>query len=303
MGRRVGARGLQHRCVFPLGCRPAAPVKRGKPQRALALIAGTVAVPGCAHFWWPFLVRLHGRSHALRYVAVSEYNAIVNEVAHNLDRLRERIQTAAARAGRKSEDVTLVAVSKTVEPERIEAALAAGQTLFGESRMQEARAKIPLVSSRAHWHMIGHLQTNKARDAVALFELIHSVDSVKLAVELNKWAERAGKTQAILLEVNASGEASKFGLKPEDVDAALSEINQLSRLEVQGLMTIAPLRDDIEEVRPCFRRLREWRDGAGLRELSMGMTHDFEIAIEEGATLVRIGTAIFGERQRDDPTE
>ena len=227
----------------------------------------------------------------------------MNEVAHNLDRVREKIQAAAVHAGRKSEDVTLIAVSKTVEPERLEAAVAAGQTLFGESRLQEARAKIPLVSSRARWHMVGHLQTNKARDAVAMFELIHSVDSVKLAAELNKWAERSGKTQAILLEVNASGEASKFGLKPEDLEAALGEINKLSRLEVQGLMTIAPFRDNLEEVRPCFRRLREQRDRAGLRELSMGMTHDFEIAIEEGATMVRLGSAIFGERQRHEPTE
>ena len=239
----------------------------------------------------------------MRSATVSEYNVPVNKVAHNLERVREQIQAAVARAGRKPEDVTLVAISKTVEPERLEAAVAAGQTLFGESRLQEARAKIPLVSSRARWHMVGHLQTNKARDAVALFELIHSVDSVKLAVELNKWAERAGKTQAILLEVNASGEGSKFGLKPEDLDATLGEINKLSRLEVQGLMTIAPFRDNVEEVRPCFRRLRELRDRAGLRELSMGMTHDFGIAIEEGATMVRLGTAVFGERERYEPTE
>ena len=209
---------------------------------------------------------------------------------------------AAERVGRNPDEINIIAVTKAVAPERVEETYNAGLTVFGESKVQEARAKIPLVSSRAHWHMIGHLQTNKARDAVALFELIHSVDSVKLAVELNKWAERTGKTQAILLEVNASGEGSKFGLKPEDVDAALSEVNKLSRLEVQGLMTIAPLRDDLEEVRPSFRRLRELRDRAGLRELSMGMTHDFEIAIEEGATLLRIGTAIFGERQRDEPT-
>ena len=209
---------------------------------------------------------------------------------------------AAERVGRNPDEINIIAVTKAVAPERVEEMYNAGLTVFGESKVQEARAKIPLVSSRAHWHMIGHLQTNKARDAVALFELIHSVDSVKLAVELNKWAERTGKTQAILLEVNASGEGSKFGLKPEDVDAALSEVNKLSRLEVQGLMTIAPLRDDLEEVRPSFRRLRELRDRAGLRELSMGMTHDFEIAIEEGATLLRIGTAIFGERQRDEPT-
>jgi PLP dependent protein len=229
-------------------------------------------------------------------IRFSEYNTDVNEVGHNIERVRERSEAAAKRAGRQPEDVRLVAVSKTVEPERIEAALTAGQMCFGESKVQEAKAKIPAVSGRAHWHLVGHLQTNKAREAVALFELIHSVDSVKLAAELNKWAERAGKTQAILLEINVSGEASKFGLKPEDLDAALNEINKLPRLEVQGLMTIAPFKENAEEVRPDFRRLRELRDATGLRELSMGMTHDFEIAIEEGATLVRIGTAIFGER-------
>ena len=227
----------------------------------------------------------------------------MSEVVHNINQIRERIRSAAARAGRRPEDVTLVAVSKTVEPERVEMALAAGQGLFGESKVQEAKAKIPLVSGRAHWHMIGHLQTNKAREAVALFEVIHSVDSVKLAVELSKCAERAGKTQAILLEVNVSGEASKFGLKPEALEFTLTEINRLPRLEVQGLMTIAPYVEEIEKARPYFRRLRELRDGLSLRELSMGMTHDFEIAIEEGATLVRVGAAIFGERKRHEPEE
>lgn len=224
-------------------------------------------------------------------------------VTHNINLIRQRIRAAAERAGRRPEDIALVAASKTVEPERIEEALSTGQTLFGESKIQEARAKIPIVSGRAHWHMMGHLQTNKARDAVALFELIHSVDSVKLAAELNKWAERAGKTQAILLEVNVSGEASKFGLKPEDLKSTVVEINQLPRLEMRGLMTIAPFAEEAEKARPCFRQLRELRDALGLRELSMGMTHDFEVAIEEGATLVRIGTAIFGERRRHEPTE
>ncbi|HXI85114.1 MAG TPA: YggS family pyridoxal phosphate-dependent enzyme [Verrucomicrobiae bacterium] len=227
----------------------------------------------------------------------------MSEVAHNINQIRQRIRSAAERAGRRPEDVTLVAVSKTIEPERVEAALAAGQALFGESRVQEAKAKIPLVSSRAHWHMIGHLQTNKARDAVGLFEVIHSVDSLKLAAELSKWAEHTGKTQVIFLEVNVSGEASKFGLKPEDLESTLSEINRLPRLEVQGLMTIAPVADEVEKARPHFRRLRELRDALSLRELSMGMTHDFEVAIEEGATMVRIGAAIFGERKRHEPEE
>jgi pyridoxal phosphate enzyme (YggS family) len=227
----------------------------------------------------------------------------VGEVVHNINQIRERIRSAAERGGRRAEEVTLIAVSKTVEPERVEDALAAGQTLFGESKVQEAKVKIPLVSGRAHWHMIGHLQTNKARDAVEFFEVIHSVDSVKLAAELSKCAERAGKTQAILLEVNVSGEASKFGLKPEDLESTLNEINRLPRLEVQGLMTIAPFAEESEKARPYFRRLRELRDRLSLRELSMGMTHDFEVAIEEGATLVRVGAAIFGERKRHEPEE
>lgn len=190
--------------------------------------------------------------------------------------------------------VTLVAVTKTVPPERVDAALQAGVTVFGENKIQEAKAKIPQVSSRARWHFIGHLQSNKARDAVELFELIHSVDSVKLAGELDKWADRAGKTQPILLEVNVSGEASKFGISPADLPAVLAGIQQFPRLEVRGLMTMPPLKKD---PRPFFRQLRQLRDETGLKELSMGMSHDYEIAIEEGATLVRIGAAIFGERK------
>jgi pyridoxal phosphate enzyme (YggS family) len=223
-------------------------------------------------------------------------------VADNINSIRQRIGAAAARGGRSPEAITLIAVSKTVEPQRVEEALSAGQAIFGESKLQEARAKIPLVPGRARWHMIGHLQTNKARDAVALFDVIHSVDSVKLAEEVHTWAERAGKTQSILLEVNVSGEASKFGLKPEDLKSTVAEINRLPRLDVQGLMTLAPFAEEAEKARPYFRRLRELGGALGLRELSMGMTHDFEVAIEEGATMVRIGTGIFGERKRHEPT-
>ena len=218
----------------------------------------------------------------------------MSSIRENIERIGERIAGAAARSGRGADDVALIVVSKKVEPERIEEALAAGAIFFGESKVQEAKAKIPVVSGRARWQMVGHLQSNKTRDAVELFELIHSVDGMLLASELNKWAERAGKTQAVLLEVNVSGEASKFGLKPEDVPAALEAMNGLSRLEVRGLMTIPPAGKD---ARPFFRQLRELRDRLGLTELSMGMSHDFETAIEEGATMVRIGTAIFGERQ------
>jgi pyridoxal phosphate enzyme (YggS family) len=227
----------------------------------------------------------------------------MDQLAENVQRVRERMGKAAARAGRPGDDIVLLAVTKTVEPERVEQALEAGVTTFGESKVQEARQKMPLVSSRARWHMIGHLQTNKARDAVDLFELIHSVDSVKLASEINKWAERAGKTQRILLEVNVSGEASKFGLDPDALEATLEQINPMPRLEVRGLMTIAPFLEDVEKVRPYFRRLRELRDRFSLTHLSMGMSHDFEVAIEEGATIVRIGTAIFGERTRHEPAE
>jgi PLP dependent protein len=221
----------------------------------------------------------------------------------NIDQVREQIAAAALRAGRRADEVMLVTVSKTVAPERIDEALALGISTFGESKVQEAKAKIPLVSSRARWHFIGHLQTNKARDAVELFELIHSVDSVKLAAELNKCLEHASKRLAVLLEINVSGEASKFGIKPEDLSGMLGQIAALPRLEVQGLMTLAPFAEDAEKARPYFRRLRELRDAAGLRELSMGMSNDFEIAVEEGATILRIGTAIFGERTRHEPEE
>jgi PLP dependent protein len=206
----------------------------------------------------------------------------MTDLAAKIETIRQRIPTG----------VSLVAVTKTVPPEQVDAALQAGIEIFGENKVQEAKAKIPLVSSRARWHFIGHLQTNKARDAVELFDLIHSVDSVKLAGELDKWADHAGKTQPILLEVNVAGEASKFGIKPEDLPAALAQIHEFSHLDVRGLMTVPPVKDP----RPCFRRLRELRDAAGLQELSMGMSHDYEIAIEEGATIVRIGAAIFGER-------
>ena len=220
----------------------------------------------------------------------------MTELAATIHRLQDRIRAS----GR---EITLLAVTKTIPPERVDAALAAGITAFGENKVQEAKAKIPLVSSRAHWHFIGHLQTNKARDAVELFELIHSVDSVKLAGELDKWAGHAGKTQPILLEINVAGEAQKFGIKPEDLPATLAQINQLSRLDVRGLMTVPPYCEEPEKVRPYFRRLRELRDATGLRELSMGMSHDFEIAIEEGATIVRVGTAIFGERKKHESTD
>jgi len=217
-----------------------------------------------------------------------------------MEQLTDNVQRIHARI---PDNVLLVGVTKKVPPEIVDEALQAGITTFGENKLQEAKAKIPLVSSRAHWHFIGHLQSNKARDAVELFELIHSVDTVALAAELNKWADRTGKSQRILLEVNVAGEKSKFGLKPEDLPAALAEINRLPRLQVEGLMTMAPYVDEPGKARPYFRRLRELRDTHGLRELSMGMSGDFEIAIEEGATIVRLGTILFGERKQHEPIE
>lgn len=195
-----------------------------------------------------------------------------------------------------------MAVAKTHPAEAVQAAAACGLTLFGENKVQEAKAKIPLCPARLRWHMVGHLQSNKAREAVELFEMIQSVDSLRLAEELNKRAEQAAKRMAVLLEVNLAGEASKFGYAPERLLAELKDLNALPRLEIHGLMTVPPWSPVAEVVRPHFRRLRELKQqcedilGAPLPHLSMGMTGDFEVAIEEGATIVRIGTAIFGER-------
>lgn len=222
----------------------------------------------------------------------------------NVRAVRQRIEAACARAGRDPNEITLVAVTKGQPPESVCAAAALGLTLFGENKVQEAKAKIPLCPGRARWHMVGHLQTNKCRDAVGLFEMIQSVDSLHLAEELNRRAEQAAKTMPILLEVNAVGEASKFGCRPDQLLADLDRINALPRLEIQGLMTVPPWAIDPEKVRPVFRQMRELKArceqllGAPLPHLSMGMTGDFEVAIEEGATLVRIGTALFGARPR-----
>ena len=221
----------------------------------------------------------------------------------NFATIQNQIAAACARAGRDPGTVTLLAVSKGHPPESIAAAVELGQLCFGENKVQEARGKIPLSPSRARWHLIGHLQSNKCRDAVQLFEMIHSVDSLALAVELNKWAEKFGKTMPVLLEVNA-GEATKFGFLPNAVLDQLDALNALPRLEIHGLMTLAPWTPEPEKVRPVFRRLRELKAsaeqklGAPLPHLSMGMSGDFEVAIEEGATIVRIGTALFGARPK-----
>jgi len=222
----------------------------------------------------------------------------------NLKAVQQRIEAACARAGREPGSVTLIAVTKTQPPEVVCAAAALGLSLFGENKVQEAKAKISACPSRLRWHMLGHLQTNKCRDAVGLFEMVQSVDSFYLAEELNKRAEQSAKTLPVLLEVNAVGEASKFGCRPDQLLADLSRINALPRLEIHGLMTVPPWALDPEKVRPVFRQMRELKErceqilGAPLPHLSMGMTGDFEVAIEEGATLVRIGTALFGSRPK-----
>ena len=218
-------------------------------------------------------------------------------------RVQERIRAAAMRAGREAGAVTLVAVSKTVPTEVIREALIAGVTILGENRVQEARDKIAALSGMATWHLVGHLQTNKAKLAVQLFDVIHSLDSVRLAEALDRSAEQAGKAVRCLVEVNLAGEESKSGTTEEGVCPLLEGAMRLGHLRIEGLMTVPPFLPDPEEARPFFRRLRNLRDklagdGFGLAELSMGMTHDFEVAIEEGATMVRIGTAIFGPRSQ-----
>ncbi len=220
----------------------------------------------------------------------------------NYSRLCGEIRQAAEKAGRKPDTVRLLAVSKKVPAERLRILWGMGHRLFGENRVQEARAKIPEMPSGGEWHFIGGLQTNKAKDAVEWFDVIESVDRLDLAQELQKRAEAAGKNLRVLIEVNVGGEAAKHGTKPEEAGPLLQALNGLSRLEVRGLMAIPPFREKPEEARPYFRKLREIRDqleqssGAGLPELSMGMSHDFAVAIAEGSTLVRIGTALFGPR-------
>jgi hypothetical protein len=217
------------------------------------------------------------------------------DIEHNVREIERRIAQACERAGRLPDEITLVVVTKTFGPPLIEAAFQAGIRNFGENRVQEAKAKIEALAhlKPITWHMVGRLQSNKAKAALGLFDIIHSVDSVKLAEVLSRRAERE---IPILLEVNVSGEATKAGFSEGGLSAAVEQISQLPNLEIKGLMTMAPTVSDAEEVRPVFRRLRQLRDSLGLEHLSMGMTDDFEVAIEEGATMVRIGRAIFGER-------
>jgi len=225
------------------------------------------------------------------------------DLGNQLETIRQRVAAACARVGRDPASVALLAVSKGQTPASVRAASDLGLTLFGENRVQEAKVKIGQCPGRLHWHLIGHLQSNKARDAVHFFEMIHSVDSLHLAEELNKCADKAAKQVPILLEVNVAGEASKFGYRPARLLEELEFLNAFRRLEIHGLMTIAPWTPEPEKTRPVFRQLRELKTeceqrlGAPLQHLSMGMTNDFEVAIEEGATFVRLGTALFGSRR------
>lgn len=226
------------------------------------------------------------------------------ELSDRLAEIQQRMAAACARANRAPDSVQLMAVSKTHPPETVDAAIDLGLTLFGENRIQEAKGKIPQCSSRATWHMIGHLQSNKVRDAVELFSMIQGVDSLRIAQEISKRAGQADRTMPVLVEVNVGGEASKSGYSPESLLAELRELAALPHVQVQGLMTVPPWKPVPELVRPYFVKARELKQqceevlGDPLPHLSMGMSGDFEVAIEEGATIIRVGTALFGERRK-----
>src|SRR5439155_7463247 len=228
----------------------------------------------------------------------------MNSIAENLQRVRQQMAQAALKAGRPVEEIELVAITKTHPAVKVREAIEAGQTLLGESRVQEARRKIPELPSNVRRHFVGHLQKNKARHALPLFEIIHSVDSLARAEEINRIAQEEGLHPRVLLEVNVGGEGSKFGFAPEKLRKELEPLLALPRLSILGLMCIPPIAQEVEASRKYFVQLREFRDSlqtefrVDLAQLSMGMTQDYWIAVEEGATLVRVGTAIFGERER-----
>ena len=234
----------------------------------------------------------------------------VTSVVKNLAEVHERISAAARHAGRRPEEIVLMAVSKTFPPEIIRAAYNAGQRLFGENRVQEFADKAGALQALAdaEWHLIGHLQTNKAAKAAELFNAVDSVDSLRLAEKLNAAAQKAHKQLPVLIEINVGGEAAKSGVPPDspELEQLLNAAPLLTALQFRGLMTIPPFTDDPQQARPYFRPLRELRDQIAARHLpalnldvlSMGMSHDFEVAIEEGSTCVRVGTAIFGERTK-----
>ena len=226
----------------------------------------------------------------------------MSQISDNLINIHSRIQDAAHRVGRQVSDVRLVAVSKTYPPAVIQEAWNSGQRVFGENRVQDALPKIAELPAEAEWHFIGHLQSNKIRKALPAFTLIHGVDNLELAQQINRIAGEMGLTANILLEINVSGEASKFGFSPADLRQNLEGLLCLPNIRINGLMTMAPYSEDPETARPVFSKLRILRDelaaqsGKALQELSMGMSGDFEVAIQEGATIVRIGSSIFGHR-------
>jgi pyridoxal phosphate enzyme (YggS family) len=231
-------------------------------------------------------------------------------IAENIARIKERIAAAAHRAGRRPEDIALMAVSKTHPPERIREAHSAGLRLFGENRVQEFAGKADALAglAGAEWHMIGHLQTNKASKAAELFVAVDSIDTFKVAEKLDAAARALNKKLDVLIEINVGGETAKSGITPDspELEELLLAAPRFEALEFRGLMTVPPFTDDPEKARPYFRKLRELRDAIAARRLpairmdvlSMGMSHDFEVAIEEGSTCVRVGTAIFGERTK-----
>lgn len=234
----------------------------------------------------------------------------MESVGDNVERIRERIAEAALRRGRDPSGVRLMAVTKTVDDSRIGEALAAGVDILGENYVQEAKRKIETLGRKVEWHFIGHLQSNKARHAVCLFDLIHSVDRLGLAAELDRRSDRAGVVTPVLIQVSLGGEETKGGVSPEDALALVREVAAMKHLSIRGLMTMPPWFDDPEEARPFFRALREMGErvresgipGVSMEELSMGMTQDYEVAVEEGATIVRVGRALFGERPVRPPT-
>ena len=228
----------------------------------------------------------------------------MSAISQQLEAVLERMKNAAERSGRKPDAVSLVAVSKTHPPEAIREALEAGQHIFGENKVQDLVAKAAMLPVATRWHFIGHLQSNKIRKLLPCCDLIHGVHSSELARDIERIASETGAFPKVLLEVNVSGESTKYGFRPDVLRQEIESLLALERVQVEGLMTMAPLADEAEKSRPYFAALRELRDemtrltGTPLTTLSMGMSGDFEIGIEEGATLVRVGTAIFGSRQK-----
>lgn len=229
----------------------------------------------------------------------------MSQIADNILSVKERIEKAALKAGRAPGDIKLVAVSKRIGVEEIRDAISTGATILGESYVQEAKEKIEEIGHHVQWHMIGHLQTNKVKQAISLFDMIHSVDRIGLAKEIDKRAKQSGKRVSVLIQVNISHETTKSGIERDSAISLVSEITNLTNIKAEGLMTMPPYFDDPEYARPYFKSLRELKEeierkrfvNISMKELSMGMSNDFEIAIEEGATIIRVGTAIFGERE------